>query len=114
MFDGAKNAKIIGYLLFIFSLIDLVSMFGSASEYTMSAVVLSLIGSIGSLIVAYGLIKTKIWSIYGIGMLALYRIVLIFYNNSVGSSASLGVLFMLGVNIILFFWFLSAKKNFKK
>lgn len=114
MLDAAKNAKVIGYLFFLFGLIDLISTLSSASEYTSAAVAISLIGSVGGLVVGFGLIKTRSWAVYGVGALAIYRILLIFYNYSVGASPSIGVLFMLAINIILFFWFYSSKKKFKK
>lgn len=114
MLKAEKNAKVIGYILFILNLIDLISALSTASEFEGSAVALSLIGSIGGLVVGYGLIKTKVWSIYGVGALAVYRLLLIFYNSSVGFSPTTGVLIMFAINVLLFFWFLSAKSKFKK
>lgn len=114
MLNPAKNARAIGFLLFIGSLLGIISLIGALNEYTPLAIFISTVTEIIVLVVAYGLIKNKVWSIYGIGAIAILKVLTILYNYTLNLEPTRGSLVALAIYIILFFWFYSGKKEFKK
>lgn len=112
MLDPVKNAKIVGYLFFLFALIDGISFIGNLNNFSNPATLIMAVDLAISLAVAYGLIKTKSWAVSGTGVLALLRLGEIFYNYSVGASPLKGTLIVLAIYAVIFFWFFPARKRF--
>ncbi len=114
MLNAAKNARVFGYLIFASGLLNLVSYFSMMNRFSLLVSIITLISCMMTLVVGFGLISKKVWSIYGLGALTLYEILIVFYNNSVGKSPNIGKAIELGILIVLFFWFYGGKKDFVK
>lgn len=107
MLDPVKNAKATGLIIFVLSLFDLPLLLNLSDNLIASG--LTAISVIGSIVVGFGLYKTKAWAVYGIGLLALAK--LLFIILGAGSSGAILILLIYG---FLFFWFLSAKSRFSQ
>lgn len=68
--------------------------------------------SVGWLVTGFGLRKTKLWAIYGIGVFALIQLALIIFSSTAGEPMSMDSIISLVVMAVLFFWFYSAKNKF--
>ncbi len=107
MLDPVKNAKVIGIIFEIFAVLDLLS--------SLSSGVPILIGlSSGLLVVGFGLIRKKLWAVYGLGVLTLIRLVITILYVAQGEVASTGMYMTIVIFALLFFWFFSARKRFIK
>ncbi len=112
MFDPVKNAKVVGFLIVLLTLLGVAAIygFGEGVSFTPLAIVLTL----ASLVVAYGLIKTKLWGVYGLGLLGLISLVQMLISFSSGEQVTVGSWVTLAFYAALFFWFFSSRNKFSK
>lgn len=115
-----KVAKIFGYLFIILGGLGVFGGLGSLS-LGLSAETLStnplviLIQGIVTLVIGIGLIKTKLWSVYGFVFLIIFNLILQIVSGntallSFNPVAIIGIL----IQLSLAYWFYSNKNNFLK
>lgn len=103
--DPVANAKTLGFLFIILGIVDIL---GGTNN------IISLIFGIIYLVIGFGLRKTKLWSVYVIGLFALMYTILRIYELSQGYELTLGMLIEIIFNIGIFLWLYSAKNRFEK
>lgn len=117
MLDPVKIAKPYGAVVFLlFGLLEVLSPVFSlyTSENRVSEIdLLSLVFGMVGMISGYGLYKTKVWGIYALGILALLKVLGIFYDSSNGYDISTGSLISPLLLIVPFLVFFLVKNKFK-
>lgn len=115
MLDPVKNARALGILLLIIGVIQLpfVLLVVKVNGLTFLSLI-SIVFSAASLVVPYGLFKTKAWAVYGFGLITL--LILVSVLASYVTEKTLDVKSLLGfvISVAIFLWFYSGIKRFKK
>ena len=112
MLDPVKNAKTIGFLLIIVGLITGFTRLFDLMKFQDLVATFVFAISVGWIITGFGLRKTKLWAVYGIGVFALIQLALIIFSSTAGESMSMDSIISLIVMAVLFFWFYSARNKF--
>lgn len=123
MFNAVRNARIIGILLILFGLFDFLSGIKTLTDFLNNSKaliaedVLNFIplvaGPVIAIVAGFGLFKSKLWAVYGIGLLVLVRIITLIWASS-EVAITTGNFVVVGIYILLFIWFYSSKKDFSK
>lgn len=123
MFNAVKNARIVGILLILFGLFDFLGGIKTLTDFLnrgnaiiaedVPSFIALVAGPVIAIVAGFGLIKSKLWAVYGIGLLALVRIITLLWASS-EVAITTGNFVVVGIYILLFIWFYSSKKDFSK
>lgn len=111
MWNPVKSTPVIGYLYLLLTLVSGVYIY---SQYKNSPDLFAtlLIGIVPQLIIAYGLIKVKLWGVYGLGLLAVLTLATMLMKVYLGETLQIESVILFVVFGGLFFWLYSAKNKF--
>jgi uncharacterized membrane protein (DUF2068 family) len=104
--NPVKNASTLGFLYIILGVIDLLSVLTTSLSDFMGLLYAAIMITVG-----FGLRKHKLWAIYAIGVSAALMLLQVFMLSSAGIPITWAVV-ELAIQVTLFFWLYSARKDF--
>ena len=109
-----KAVKILGWLFILGALSFLYELMTKLGSVNQGVLLFDIVNILVYLSVGIGMITTKFWVIYAVGLMILVDLLTMLHNFTVRVTPDFYVLFSFVVHIILIVWFFSKKEKFSK
>jgi hypothetical protein len=104
--DPVANAKALSFIFFAPAILSILRL---PSRFDLTSFIINII----YIIIGYGLWKTKRWSIYALGGLTVYNILMLGLTKNDNYLINVAMVIGIIINISLFFWFYPLRSKFK-